>query len=455
MIRGVINRFGGENYQARALRGTAMTALNYGGYNFLRLAGNLVLTRLLFPEAFGLMALVNVVLAGIAMFSDFGLRGSIVQNPRGDDPKFLNTAWTLQIGRGILLGLAVVFLAGPLADFYDAPLLEDLLLLGAIIPVIQGFNSTRMATANRHIALERLTVLALGSQLVGIIVMITLAWLLNSVWALIFGSVAAALAQAIFSHIILPGTHRNRLYFEMDSAKQLFGFGKYIFLATLASFFIQHGDRAVLGKFVSLEDLAIYNIGFFLAMVPLKFARQLNNMVIFPLYSRKPPSESETNRRKINRARFLLTGSLIFVCTVLALIGDFMVRLLYDPRFEGGGPVLVLIALIVIPQLVTLSYERLPMSAGHAGRYAFFMIGRALLLMSVTIFGAMHYGMLGAILAPLIAWVLVYPFLIWIILPYQGWDPRHDMAFAALSALVIGCVLWVHWDTLQPLLPAG
>ena len=87
------------------MRGSFLTVLNFGGHNILRLGSNLILTRILFPEAFGLMALVQVVLAGTEMFSDFGIRGSIVQSSRGDDPVFLNTAWTVQIGRGVLLGL--------------------------------------------------------------------------------------------------------------------------------------------------------------------------------------------------------------------------------------------------------------------------------------------------------------------------------------------------------------
>ena len=454
MIKRLFGIFNGEGYQARALRGSVLTAMNLAGHNFLRLASNLVLTRLLFPEAFGLMALVQVVLAGTAMFSDFGIRGAIVQNPRGDDPVFLNTAWTLQIMRGFVLGAAVVLMAAPLAAFYEAPQLADLLYFAAIVPVLQGFISTRIATQNRHIALGRLTVLTLSTQAFGIVVMIVLAWVLNSVWALMIGSAAAVAAQVLLSHIVIPGNHSNRLAFEKAAAGALFSFGKFVFIATLAAFFIRHGDRAVLGKYITLEQLAIYNIGFFLASVPLKFALNLSNMVIFPLYSRRPPAESESNRSRINRARFLLTGGLLLCTALLAIVGDFAVRLMYDPRYEGGGPILVLIAVIALPQLVTLSYERLPLSAGKSGRYAFFMITRALVLLGVTILGVATYGLIGAIVAPFIAWLLIYPLLVWSILPFKGWDPLHDALFALVVAAMMAGLLWYHWETIQPLIPA-
>ena len=78
----------------RAQRGAFWVAAGYGASQLIRLGSNLILTRLLFPEAFGLMAVVNSVLAGFAMFSDLGLVPSVVQNRRGDDPRFLATAWT-------------------------------------------------------------------------------------------------------------------------------------------------------------------------------------------------------------------------------------------------------------------------------------------------------------------------------------------------------------------------
>ena len=120
------------------------------------------------------MALVTVVLVASANFSDVGITPAILKDKRGHDPVFLNTAWTIQIGRGALLCLAIIALAEPLATFYDAPQLADLLLLCSLVPLIQGFFSTRIATARREIQLGRVIILQLGAQLLGILVMICL-----------------------------------------------------------------------------------------------------------------------------------------------------------------------------------------------------------------------------------------------------------------------------------------
>jgi hypothetical protein len=149
----------------------------------------------------------------------------------------------VQIGRGFVLCLAIVLLARPIANFYEAPELENLLYLSALVPIFQGFNSTRLATAKREIQLERLVFLELVAQSVGIVVMIALSWWLRSVWGLAIGTLVAPLLICILSHTSLKG-EKNRLYFERDAFSILMSFGKWVFIGTIAGFFVNQGDRA-------------------------------------------------------------------------------------------------------------------------------------------------------------------------------------------------------------------
>ena len=435
---------------SRAVRATAFTGVKFGGQNALRLAGNLVLTRLLFPEAFGIMAIVQVVLAAAAMMSDIGIRSAIVQDSRGNEPAFLNTAWTLQIVRGFVLGAAIVLAAEPLARFYDAPLLASLLHVAAIVPVVQGFASTRLATASRELFLGRMVALHLGAQAAGLAVMIALALQWNSVWALMLGTLVAPALVAALSHIVLPGI-KNRLCLERAALSRLFGFGKYIFLATLAGFVLGQSDKAVLGKIVPLGDLAIYNIAFFLAAVPLLLAQRLNTAVMFPLYARRPPAAAKTNRAQISRARFLMTAGLMLAVWCLALTGDALVKLLYDARYHAAGPLLILIALSVIPQIITASYANLALAAGHSGRYAVVMVSGAVLQLACLYIGARSHGMIGVILSLPAATLLHYPVLVITARRYLSWDWRHDAGFGVVAMVTAIAIALLHRQTLMPL----
>ena len=84
-----------------AFKGAFWTIASYGGSQILRFGSNLILTRLLLPELFGLMGLAYVFIVGVHLFSDIGLGPSIIQNKRGEESEFINTAWTMQIILGL------------------------------------------------------------------------------------------------------------------------------------------------------------------------------------------------------------------------------------------------------------------------------------------------------------------------------------------------------------------
>src|SRR5258708_38763796 len=112
-----------RSLEKRLVRGSVWALVGHGGSQVLRLAGNLVLWRALYAEAFGLMAIVNVFMLGLWMFSDVGIGPSIIQNERGDDPKYLHTAWTIQVVRGFALFAIAALASVPLARFYHEPAL--------------------------------------------------------------------------------------------------------------------------------------------------------------------------------------------------------------------------------------------------------------------------------------------------------------------------------------------
>lgn len=436
-----------DGLKGRSIRSALLTGLSFGSANLLRLAGNLILTRLLFPEVFGIMALVQVVMTGLSMFSDIGVRASIVQNARGTDTAFLNTAWTLQIARGVLLWAATWVMAAPVAAFYETPILAQLLPVAGLAALFQGLNSTKLALANRALTLGRVTVIEIGAAVVnlGMIIALAVAW--ESVWALVIGSLTGPFLIMVLSHLVLPGP-TNRLRFDPAAARDLMRFGKYIFLSTLAGFLISQADRAILGKFVSLSDLALYNIAFLFASIPLLIQRRMNDKVIFPLYSRRPPRESPENYRNIARARFLMIAAAMALASVLAVAGNPLIIWLYDPRYEAAGVLVVLIAVATLPNLAISPYGAMILAAGDSGRFAAMMILLAGLRTVILLVGISQFGVIGAALSPLVATLVLYPLVIWFIRPYGGWVPRHDLVFSVIATGIGTVAIWVNWDTI-------
>jgi len=144
-----------QNLKKTATRGAYWTIANYGVSQGLRFASNLILTHLLFPDLFGLMSLVNVVLMGLNLFSDIGVGTSIVRSNRGDDPDFLNSAWTLQVVRGFGIWIISVVIAYPMAQLYNSPDLVWLIPMVGLTAIISGFNSTGWFSSFRHLASKK------------------------------------------------------------------------------------------------------------------------------------------------------------------------------------------------------------------------------------------------------------------------------------------------------------
>ena len=94
--------------KSKAVRGSLWTFGAFGAQRALSTGSFVALRWFLVPEIFGLMTIVNQVLTGLAMFSDFGIQPAVIQNERGDDRRFLDTAWSLQVARGLLLALVAV-----------------------------------------------------------------------------------------------------------------------------------------------------------------------------------------------------------------------------------------------------------------------------------------------------------------------------------------------------------
>ncbi len=321
--------------ESKLFRGSVWVLAGYGGSQALRLVGNLILWRLLYAEAFGLMAIVNVLMQGLAMFSDVGIGPSIVQSAHGDDPDYLNTAWTIQVLRGFALCIAGALIAVPVAKFYGEPQLASLVPVVALGAAISGFNSTRLFTVTRSIALGRLTLMDLIAQVVGLVVMIIWAFLHRNLWALVIGGLVSSVVRLVLSHTFLPGI-RNRLQWDRASARTLARFGRWIFFSTLLTFAVAQSDRLIFGKFVPMAMLGVYSIATNWAGLPTSVLSRVFDSVIFPQLSRLHHSGSDFSGGFLKaRAPWLLLAGLASACLIGG--GPALIRLLYDDRAREAG----------------------------------------------------------------------------------------------------------------------
>jgi len=334
-----------------AVRGAVWTIASYGLSQVLRLGSNLILTRLLVPEMFGLMSLVYVFITALHLFSDVGIGQSLIQNKRGEDPDFINTAWTLQVYRGLILWFCTLLLAWPLAQLYQQPQFLWLIPVVGFGTAISGFNSTSLFTLNRNMAIGKLAIFELSGQALGIAVMIAWAWLSPTLWAILMGSFASQIMQLVWSHYLHSGAP-HRLVWNQEVVKEIFSFGKWIFVSTALTFLAEQADRLILGKLLTFYMLGVYGVALTLADLPRSVTLALSGKVMFPAISKLADEPREILRAKVLKTRQPILIVLAVGLTALVCFGDIAIKIMYDQRYVDATWMLPILALGIWPRVL-------------------------------------------------------------------------------------------------------
>ena len=378
-------------------RGSAWAALNYVVSYTLRLGSNLVLWRLLYPDAFGLMAIVNSIIQGLSMFSDIGIAQTVVQNDRGEEPDFLNTIWTLQVVRGLGICALACLAALPVARFYHQPQLTGLILVVASSVGISAFNSTNFFTASRRLAVKRLTLIDLGSQVANLVVIIVWSALTGSVWALAAGSVVSALLRLVLGHVALPGI-RNRFQWNPEVVREVSHFGRWIFLSTILTFLASYSDKLIFGRLISMDRLGVYGIAGVWATFPNYIIGHLTSTVLFPLLSRLRSKDGDLPQSFTRlRMSLLLASGWLFSCLLAG--GPALVRFLYDQRALEAGPLIQLLAVGYWFSTLESSNGSVLLALGRPKGVAMGQIGKVVSMIVLLPLAAHLFGFWATVLA--------------------------------------------------------
>jgi O-antigen/teichoic acid export membrane protein len=392
----------------KAARGSKWALIANLGGQAMRLGGNLILTRLIAREAFGVMLIVNTVLQGINLFSDVGIGPAIIQNKRDDAP-FLNTAWTIQAARGLALTLIATALAWPIAVGYGQPVLAGLIPFVGLSAVINGLRSTKMFTANRKLAIGRISFVEFSSKAMGLAATLVWAILDPSVWALAAGAVAAALTMTSLSHGILQGL-RNRLTWDRDAAKALFKFGKWVFVSTLLGYLAMQSDRLIFGKLVPIDELGVYAIATLIATAPQMALRHMTLTVNFPLYSQTVRDQGDLpSVFRRGRTRVLMLGG--FVAAAMIAGGPTAIDILYEDQYRDAGWMVQLLAVSTWFNVLEVTVESALLARGETRRVALANAGKVILMIATMLAGWAVAGFPGAIAGFSVAELFRYAFM--------------------------------------------
>lgn len=349
----------------RALQGSAWTIAQYLVSNILRFGSNLVLAHALFPEAFALIAYASIVLQGLQMFSDIGIGPAIIHSPRGNDPDFLNTAWTIQVIRGIILFLFTLLIGWPVAGFYNEPQLIWIVPACGLNFITTGLQSTNVHTCSRSLTLGLLAIWGIIETTLKAVITIAWALLWPSVWALIGGAFISYTAGLVLTHTILPGI-RNRFRWDRDAVHTLMHFGGWVSLSTMFTFIAGQSDRLILGKLVPMGVVGVYSIALMFARLPYEIGSRLAQIVLFPSLAAVARHNRQTLHAKFLESRDAILAVSQFGILAVIIGSPYFFEFFYDARYDKAAFFTPLLAITVWFTILQASADRALLALGDA-----------------------------------------------------------------------------------------
>jgi O-antigen/teichoic acid export membrane protein len=382
--------------------------LIFGLSQLVRLGSNLILTRLLEPGLFGIMAVVSVIIIGIEMFADLGLWAFVMRHKNPEDPHMLNVIWTIQVIRGWMVFFVVVLFAVGIFLFnkfypnlvngvYSHPLLPILILTIGSMSAVSGYRTLASPILGSKLQRGKLESVDLATQILSSVVMIVWVQFSPTIWALVSSNIAGTLVGVAMSYLIFP--YRHKFTYDKKVAAEIFQFSKWIYISTILTYIFMQGDRLFFAGKITAAELGVYNIAFMLAGSFISVTQMLAYKIAYPLMSSTVNDNRHLLKQRYYKIRNYIDGPLFLACGLLIAVAPFIINVLYDERYTDAGWILqILVFSVVGTTLITIAQECLSALAITKIRM-WAMLTRCIgLLITLPLFFSL-YGLKGAVWA--------------------------------------------------------
>ncbi len=412
------------------VRGALWTIGTYGASVGLRFGSNVILSRLVVPEVFGVMLIIGTLRNGIELLSDVGIGQNIVQNPKGDQRDFIDVAWTIQMLRGVLLFSLLFVLAAPLGQLYQLP--GAAIQLSAVSLALVGASSVSIYLLQRRLRFAQSSLFDLGIDAIGAVLVVALAWISPTFWSLIVANILTIAIRTGASYL-LPDA-RNWFAWQRDHAREIIHFGKWIYLSSLLTYLCASFDRLFLGQSIPLALLGIYGIARNVADLPAVLFTRLGHSLVFPVIASSQEAPRDQLRARIAPLRFKLLLCCAVCIALGASVADFAIMIIYDARYHEAAWMLPVMLLGVWFGILCSMNEYALLGLGKPLYGASGNLAKLLCLVIGIPVGLHVYGLLGAILAVALGDICRY-------VPILFGQRRERLSFRGQDLLLTGVLV--------------
>lgn len=300
----------------------------------LRLGGNIVLTRLLDPQAFGVVGVIVSVMIVLTMLSDLGVFDFVIRHAKGADRHFLDVIWTIRLGQAGLQSAAMLAGAWPIALFLGKPELAWPIAATAPLFLVNALCPMSLLLAQRQGRVRATCAVEIFALILQIGANLALTLVMPDYRALVIGLYVSAVARIALTLLVVGGGSRPA--WDRALGREFLGFSRWIMASTLVTLLITQADKVLFAKLFTVADFGVYMLPANLALAVQPFGRNYVERYFFPLVSRvwneTPKALGQIFYAARMRLYLLLFAGLGFGIG----FAPALFQLLFDHRYEYG-----------------------------------------------------------------------------------------------------------------------
>jgi lipopolysaccharide exporter len=298
-----------------------------------------ILARLLEKDDFGLVAMTSAVIALPTALMDMGLEMAIIRE-RHATRSLYNTAWTLRTIQMSLVAIVVWLAAPAIADFYNEPRVQEILLVLAVAVFLQGLENIWVVSFRRDLRFRTDFLYNASCKLLAVVTTVGLAIYLRSYWALVYGQLVASALRLAVSWSVAPGRPKP----SFEEIRRIWSFSQWSLLKGGGKYVMAHADRIILGRVSTADVVGNYTVAREVAAMAISEISAPVNRVLGPGFSslQADPTRLDHAIRKTMSALAAITMP---VGVGLALTAEELVTLLLGGDWITAVPILQILAL--------------------------------------------------------------------------------------------------------------
>ncbi|BDD10062.1 lipopolysaccharide biosynthesis protein [Fulvitalea axinellae] len=302
---------------------------------------SIFLARLLEPEEFGLLAMVNVVVGLSGVFMDVGLGGALVQRKRVL-PVHYSSVFFFNLTLGLLLTGTLFFSADYVAGFYERPALKAITQVMAFAFLLNAFGAVQATHLRRELRYNAIVKAGVIAGTLSGALGVFLAFEGYGVWALVTQNLSGALLRVLLIWFFSQWT--PKILFSFKALRQLWGFGFRMFLSGLLDAFFTRLDVMIIGKIFSPGILGYFQRAKGLDGMVVQYSSGSLMSVLFPVLS-KLQNDLRQFRQVVFRSYHMLAYVVFLLLGGVYLVSEDLIVLLFTEKWMPSVPIFRILVL--------------------------------------------------------------------------------------------------------------